>query len=165
MDTNQKQLFLGYVQANSNCFKTIFQRLEVQICFFAYYYYHYYYYCIPRCGQKGPMNQLSVLLSFCPSFLPSGSFLGIGSLIFSETQPGIRGTCAVHGRARFFEKIIFATKMRFLKFIGKFSYKFFVNLVYNESSYYFLYSCTNSYLGKIWFLRYGPKCSRPVRLC
>ena len=54
-----------------------------------------------------------VLLSLFPS---TGSFLGIGSLVFSETQHGVRGPCAVHGRARFFEKKIFATKMRFLKF-------------------------------------------------
>ena len=41
----------------------------------------------PGCGRKGPMNQglsarLSVFLSFCLSVLLSGSFLGIGSLLF-----------------------------------------------------------------------------------
>ena len=44
----------------------------------------------------------------------------------------------------------------FFEFIGKLSFKFFVNLVYNKSFYYLLYSC--------WFLRYEPKCSRPIRL-
>ena len=38
---------------------------------------------------------LSVLPSFCPSVLPSGSFLGIGSLVFPETQHGVRGACGV----------------------------------------------------------------------
>ena len=42
-------------------------------------------------------------LSFRPSALPSGSFLGIGSLVFSETRHGVRGLCgAVLHRARFF---------------------------------------------------------------
>ena len=43
---------------------------------------------------------------------------------------------------------------------------FFINLVYNESLYY-CNSCMLeqiSYLGKFWFLRYGPKCSWPIRL-
>ena len=43
---------------------------------------------------------------------------------------------------------------------------FFINLVYNESLYYC--NCCMleqiSYLGKFWFLRYGPKCSWPIRL-
>ena len=37
------------------------------------------------------------------SVLPSGSFLGIGSLVFSETEHGVRGPCVVRDRARFFE--------------------------------------------------------------
>ena len=43
---------------------------------------------------------------------------------------------------------------------------FFINLVYNESLYYCI-SCMLEqipYLGKFWFLRYGPKCSGPIRL-
>ena len=43
---------------------------------------------------------------------------------------------------------------------------FFINLVYNGSLYYC--NCCMleqiSYLGKFWFLRYGPKCSWPIRL-
>ena len=43
---------------------------------------------------------------------------------------------------------------------------FFINLVYNESLYYC--NCCMleqfSYLGKFWFLRYGPKCSWRIRL-
>ena len=49
-----------------------------------------------------------------PSTLPtsSGSFLGIGSLVFFfETQHGVRAPCVlVRGRARFFEKNIFSQK-------------------------------------------------------
>ena len=59
----------------------------------------------------------------------------------------------------------------FFECIGKFSFffsvlYFFINLVYNESLYY-CNSCMLeqiSYLGKFWFLRYGPKCSWPIRL-
>ena len=39
-------------------------------------------------------------------------------------------------------------KIRFFGFIGKFSNQCFLNLVYKESSYYLLYSYTNSILGK-----------------
>ena len=60
--------------------------------------------------------------------------------------------------------------LRFFEFIGKFSFfpvlYFFINLVYNESLYY-CNSCLLkqiSYLEKFWFLRYGPKCSWPIRL-
>ena len=58
----------------------------------------------------------------------------------------------------------------FFECIGKFSFflssLFFISLVYNESSYY-RSSCMLeqiSYLGKFWFLKYGPKCSWPIRL-
>ena len=37
----------------------------------------------------------------------------------------------------------------FFEFIGKFSHEFFLHLVYKESSYYLLYSCTNPILGEI----------------
>ena len=50
--------------------------------------------------------------SIRPSILPSISFLGIGSLVFSETQYGVRGPCVVVlDRARFFEKNLFGQKM------------------------------------------------------
>ena len=39
-------------------------------------------------------------------------------------------------------------KIGFFGFTEKFSHKFFLNLVDKESSYYFLYSCTNPILGK-----------------
>ena len=47
-----------------------------------------------------------------PSVLLSGHFLGIGSLVFSETQHGVRGPCVVvRERARMFEKHFFAQNM------------------------------------------------------
>ena len=59
----------------------------------------------------------------------------------------------------------------FFECIGKFSFFsrffiFFLNLVYNESLYYCNCCMVEqiSYLGKFWFLRYGPKCSWPIRL-
>ena len=60
----------------------------------------------PGLGWKGPIKQgLSVLLSIPPSVFPSVSFLGIGSLDFSETQHGVRGLyIVVCYRARFFGK-------------------------------------------------------------
>ena len=69
-----------------------------------------------------PWPEGSYELAARPFVLLSGRFLGIGSLVFSETQHGVRGPCAVHGRARFLAKNLFATKMRFLKLIEKFSY-------------------------------------------
>ena len=52
------------------------------------------------------------LKSVCPSILPPGSFLRIGSLVFSESQHGVRGPCVVErDRARFFENNIFAQKI------------------------------------------------------
>ena len=54
-------------------------------------------YRTPGHDQKGHMNK--VYPSFC-----SEVFFGIGSLVFSETQHGVRGPCGiVYGRGRFFE--------------------------------------------------------------
>ena len=66
---------------------------------------------------------------------------------------GVHMLCVAE--ADFLKKKIFATKMVFLKFIGKFSYYSFLNLIYNEILYYFLYSCTNpifrkNLVAKIW---------------
>ena len=107
-----------------------------------------------------------------PSVFPSGSFLGIGSLVFSETQHGVRGPClVVRDRARFFRKNLFAPKM------GKMGQKQgFLNLLENwVINFFWIWSIKEfyniccilaqmSYLGKFWFLRYGPKCFRPIRL-
>ena len=51
-----------------------------------------------------PWPEGSYELAVHPFVLPSRSFLGIGSFVFSEVQHGVRGPCAVRGRARFFEK-------------------------------------------------------------
>ena len=54
---------------------------------------------------------LSILPSFCPSFLLSGSFLG--DSFFSETEHVVRGPCSFVPRgARFFEKKNFISKNR-----------------------------------------------------
>ena len=91
-----------------------------------------------------------------PSVLLSGSFLGIGSLIFFETLHGFKGLCAVVRDSRIFFFFNYfcpksgknGPKIGFLGFIGKFSHCIFLNLVYKEISYYLLYSCTNPMLGK-----------------
>ena len=65
----------------------------------------------------------------------------------------LRGQCGVvRGRTGFFENNIFATKwikIEFSYFIGKLShfFFFFLNLVYNESLFYLLYSCANPVFG------------------
>ena len=55
-------------------------------------------------------------------------------------------------------------KTRFFEFIKNFGDWFRLNLFYNENLYYLLCSCTNPIFGKNVFLRYGPKCSQPIRL-
>ena len=98
-------------------------------------------YWIPGHHRKGPMNQgLSALLSRI--------FLGIGSLFFSKTQHGARDPCVVvRDRAVLFERIyIFAQKMdKKQGFINLLEHLVinFLNLVYNESLCYLLYSGTN----------------------
>ena len=104
-------------------------------------------------------------------------FLGIGSLAFSGTQHGLRGSFAVVYDSQIFWKSCLAPKMRKIgqaqgslnvwESLVFFSVLyFFINLVYNESLYYC--NCCMleqiSYLGKFWFLRYGPKCSWASRL-
>ena len=59
---------------------------------------------------------------------------------------------------------IFWKKLWFSKAIKKFVVVFFLHLIYNESLYYVLCSCANLISQKKLFLRYGPKCSQPIRL-
>ena len=76
-----------------------------------------------------------------------------------------------------FLKVMFCPKnvenrrsLGFFECIGKSTFFqifiFYLNLVYNESLWYC--NCCMleqiSYLGKFWFVRYGPKCSWPIRL-
>ena len=91
---------------------------------------------------------------------------------------GVRGPCGiVYDRAKFFQKNVLPSKWgkyakpRFLQMYRKVKFfflvlYFFISVVYNESLYY-CNSCMLeqiSYLGKFWFLRYGPKCSWRIRL-
>ena len=83
----------------------------------------------------------------------------------------------MHDRVRFFKIMLCSQNgenrpsLRFFECIGKFNFFsqffiFFLNLVYNESLWYC--NCCMleqiSYLGKFWFLMYGPKCSWPIKL-
>ena len=61
---------------------------------------HLYALLDPRRWTKGSYELGSVRLSI----LPSENFLGIGSLVFSETHHGVRDPCGVRNRAAFFEK-------------------------------------------------------------
>ena len=92
------------------------------------------------------MNQgLSIILSI--------GFLQINSSIFPAAKHGFRYPCAVvRDRAGFFENNLFAPKMDqklgFFEFIGKLSCYIFLNLVYNESLFYFLWSFINHIFGE-----------------
>ena len=72
---------------------------------------------------------LFILPWFDPSVPPSGNFFRIGSLVFLETQPGVRGPCGfVRGRAGFLENLFLSQKWEngpkigFFEFIGEFSH-------------------------------------------
>ena len=110
--------------------------------------------------------------SFCLYVLPSGSFHGIGSWVFPETQHGVMGPflLCVTG-PDFFKKNLFVPKM------GKVGQKQgFLNLLENVAiTFFWIWSmkkfynvccilAQSPYLGKIYFLRYEPKCSWPIRL-
>ena len=118
----------------------------------------------PGCGRKGPTNYgLSVLPSFCPSVLPSRIFIGI----WNSTWCWRSIWCCPWQTLFFREKI--APKM------GQTGQKcFFFNLLENLVINFFgiwyireFYCCILAqilYLWKMFFLRYGPKCSWPIRL-
>ena len=60
----------------------------------------------PGCSRTGPIYEQSL------SVLLSGGFLGIGSLVFSGTQYGVRSPCGVvHDKAWFYENNILSPKM------------------------------------------------------
>ena len=105
---------------------------------------HLYALLDPRPWTKGSYELGSVRLSI----LPSENFLGIGSLVFSETHHGVRDPCGVRNRAAFFEKKNLTPKWGkwskfcpdngFLNFLENLVIFFFLNLVYNESLFYLL---------------------------
>ena len=104
----------------------------------------------------------------CPSFRPSiwrfswkfsSRPLLLGAIWCCAWQSGI-----FWKKQFLFQKWGKLVKSGFLKFFGKFSHYFFLNLVSNESLYHLLYSCTNPIFGKIYFLRYMPKCCWPIKL-
>ena len=71
-----------------------------------------YYLLDPRPRPEGSYKIGSVLPSVRPSFCLSVSFLRIGSLVFSETQHGVRVPCIVTcDRAGFYGKNPHRTKM------------------------------------------------------
>ena len=115
------------------------------------------------------------LWSVCPSVLPSGSFLGIGSLFFSETQHVLRAHVLLCMTEPDYLKKIFMPK-KWGKYAKNGQKIGFSNLLENlVINFFWIWSIMKvytvccilaqiPYLGKIWFLRYGPKCSWPIRL-
>ena len=118
------------------------------------------------------------LFSYKDSWPSPEVFLELALKFFFLELSMVLGTHVVlYMTARFFENRVFPSKWgkqakaRDLRMYRKaqlfFSVLyFFINLGYNESLYY-CNSCMLeqiSYLEKFWFLRYGPKCSCPIRL-
>ena len=115
-------------------------------------------------------------MSVHPSILLSRRFLGIVLLVFSEIWHGGRNSYEVaRDRTRFSRKISFCPKIG--KKVPKMGQKqCFFNLLKNlVINFYWILSVMQiyvicwvpaqiSYLGKFLFLRYGPKCSQPIRL-
>ena len=107
----------------------------------------------------------------CPCFRLSVSFLGIGSLVFSETQHVVRGpSVVVCDTAGFFGKNTHRAKMTkhcqkypqihdFLDILRKLRHQFCLEFVQNESSYGSLTFCENCMLGKNLILKLQPKMS------
>ena len=105
---------------------------------------------------------------------PFRGFHGIGLLVFFRKLNMVLGTHVVLCMTK---KMFYPQNGEnrpspgFFECIGKFSFfsqffTFFINSVYNESLQYC--NCCMllqiSYLGKFWFLRYGPKFSWPIRI-
>ena len=102
-----------------------------------------------------------------PSFRLSVSFLGIGSLVFPETQRGVRGPYRVvydsqiFGKNRHQAKITKngknGSKTGFWDFLRKSCHQFSLELVQNEDSYGSLTFCQNCMAGKNPVLKLQPK--------
>ena len=113
----------------------------------------------PSHGQKGHINKV------CPSFC-SEVFLELALQFFLELHMVLGAHVVLCMTARFFEKNLLARKWGKQAKFFFLSFFFFISVVYNESLYY----CNSfmleriSYLGKFQFLRYGAKCSWPIRL-
>ena len=104
---------------------------------------------------------------------PFRGFHGIGLLVFFRKLNMVLGTHVVLCMTK---KMFYPQNGEnrpspgFFECIGKFSFfsvlYFFISLVYNESLYYC--NCCMleqiSYSWKFWFLKYGSKCSWPIRL-
>ena len=123
----------------------------------------------PRQQPEGSYKIGSAHLSFCPSVHLSGRFLWIVSLTFSKFWHGARNPYeVVLDRAGFSRKIYFLPKMDqkqgFLNLLENFVLNFF--WIWSIKKFYNICCILAQipYLGKFWFLRYGPKCSRPIRL-
>ena len=112
-----------------------------------------------------------VCLSFHPSVLLSETFLGIGSLVCSETRMALEAHLVLCVTAGIFEKKHLPPKCRrwvknkVFEFIGKIFHCFFFWL-WSIKKVYTIYCIIAQipYLEKIWFLRYGPKSSQPITI-
>ena len=130
-------------------------------------------YWTPGVSRKGPMKQS---LSVLPSFRLSGRFLGIVSLVFSKFWHDARNPYEVVHDSRIFQKKNFCTKNWengpkmgqkqdfFLNILGNCVIKFYRICSIMKIQNICCVPTQIPYLGKFLFLRYGPKCSQPIRL-
>ena len=117
------------------------------------------------------MGPPAMVRRVCQSVLLSGSFLGMDLLGFSKFWHDVRNPCKIVCDSWIFLK---KKKRWMLQKWGKWAKQgflnllenlviFFLNSVSNKSLYYLLYF-QSPYFGKIWVLRYRPKCSMSIRL-
>ena len=119
----------------------------------------------------------SVFPSILPSVLLYVHFLVVVSLVFSKFWHGARNPYeVVRDRARFSRKFCLPSKLgkwakrgqkRFFEFIENFL-NFTINLYWIRSIMKTYIFCSVPaqipFLRKFWFMRFGPKCSQPIRL-
>ena len=110
-------------------------------------------------------------------FFYSEVFMELALQFFLGTQHGVRGHVVLcMTESDLLKKMFYSRNGEIRPSPGFFECKessvfflvlyLFLSLVYNESSYYCNFCMLEqiSYLEKFWFLKYGPKCSWPIRL-
>ena len=142
----------------------------LEICRFLHFYPPFF--GLPAVAGRVLWNR--VCLSFRPSVLLSGCFLGIVSSVFSKFWHGAKNPYEVV-QSQMFQKICFlppklgkwtryGPKTRFLDLLRNFVINFY--WICSVMKIYII-CCVPAqipYLRKFWFLIYGTKCSQPIRL-
>ena len=143
---------------------------SVAIWPFTWQVFHLNVYWASGSSSAGPAKRV------CLSFLLSGYFLGVGSLIFSKFWHGARNPNeVVHDRTRFFRITCFASNTGkigqswtqnklFLNLLKKLVFNFHWICSITKTYIICCLSVQNLYLVEILLLEYEPKCSLSIRL-